>query len=67
MRAANNQIQGENERRWKKVNENTYDISSIKSVTKKIFWTFDAVVVENNDKEMYKKVYCTCTVGCFGN
>ena len=35
MRAANNQIQGENERRWKKVNENTYDIYSIKSVTKK--------------------------------
>ena len=35
MQAANNQIQGENERRWKKVNENTYDIYSIKSVTKK--------------------------------
>ena len=28
-------MQGENERQWKKVNENTYDISSIKSVTKK--------------------------------
>ena len=24
-------MQGENERQWKKVNENTYDISSIKS------------------------------------
>ena len=28
-------MQGENERQWKKVNENTYDISSIKSVSKK--------------------------------
>ena len=28
-------MQGENERQWKKVNGNTYDISSIKSVTKK--------------------------------
>ena len=44
-------MQGENERQWKKkVNENTYDISSIK-----IFWTFHVVVVQNNGKEMYKK------------
>ena len=35
MLAATNQMQGENERQWKKVNENTYDISSIKRVTKK--------------------------------
>ena len=35
----------------KKVNENTYDISSIKRVTKK----FHVVVVQNNGKEMYKK------------
>ena len=36
MLAATSQMQGENERqRKKKVNENTYDISSIKSVTKK--------------------------------
>ena len=27
-------MQGENERQWKKVNENTHDISSIKRVTK---------------------------------
>ena len=27
-------MQGENERQWKKVNENTYDISSQKRVTK---------------------------------
>ena len=35
MLAATNQMQGENERQWKKVNENTYDLSSIKSVTRK--------------------------------
>ena len=34
-----------------------YDISSIKSVTK-----FHIVVVENNGKEMYKKVCSTCKV-----
>ena len=28
-------MQGENERQWKKVNPNKYDISSIKLVTKK--------------------------------
>ena len=28
-------MQSENERQWKKVKENTYDISSIKRVTKK--------------------------------
>ena len=35
MLAATNQMQGENEWQWKTENENTYDISSIKSVTKK--------------------------------
>ena len=40
-----------NERSEKKVNENTYDISSIK----KSLWTFHVVVVQNNGKEMYKK------------
>ena len=39
----------------KKVNENTYDISSIKRVTRK----YHAVVVQNNGKDMCKKVYCT--------
>ena len=38
----------------KKVNENAYDISSIKRVTKN-FWKFYVVVVPNNGKEMYKK------------
>ena len=35
----------------KKVNENTYDSSSIKHVTKK----FHVVVMQNNGKEMYKQ------------
>ena len=49
MLAATNQMQSENEQQWKKVNENTYDISSIKSVTKKfmVFYVF----VQNNGKE----------------
>ena len=44
-------MQGEIERQWKKVNGNTYDISSIKRVPKK----FCVVVVQNNGKELYKK------------
>ena len=47
-------MQGENEPLWKKVNGNTYDISSIKRVTKK-FLEVSRVVVQNNGKEMYKK------------
>ena len=35
MLTATNQMQSENERPLKKVNENTYNISAIKSVTKK--------------------------------
>ena len=49
-------MQGENERQWKKVNGNTYDISSIKRVTKeyvRVFWKFHVIVVQNNGKEMY--------------
>ena len=47
--------QGENERQWKKkVNKNTYNISSIKCVTRKFY----VLVVQNNSKEMYKKVCC---------
>ena len=45
----------------KKVNRNTYNISSIKRVTGK-FWKFHVVVVQNNGKKMYKKackvVFC---------
>ena len=47
-------MQGENEWQWKKVNLNTYDISSIKRVTKKLL-KFHVVVVQNIGKEMYKK------------
>ena len=43
-------MQGEDERQWKNVKENRYDISSIKSL-----WKFHVVVVQNNGKEMYKK------------
>ena len=42
-------MQGENVRQWKKkVNENTYDISSIKKF-------LEVSRVQNNGKEMYKK------------
>ena len=42
----------------KKVNMDTYDIFSIKWVTRK----FHLVVVLNNGKQMYKKVCCTCEI-----
>ena len=35
-----------------------YDISFIKRVTRK----FHVLVLQINDKEMYKKKYCTCNV-----
>ena len=47
-------MQCENKRQWKKVNEKTYDISSIKRVAKK-FLEVRVVVVQNNGKEKYKK------------
>ena len=43
-----------------------YDISFIKRVTRK----FHVLVLQINDKEMYKKVYCTCYTRatlCFAN
>ena len=39
----------------KKASRNTYDIASIKRVSR----TFHVAVVQNNSKEMYKKVCCT--------
>ena len=39
----------------KKVNENTYDISAIKRVTKRFLEVSHIVVLKNNCKEMYKK------------
>ena len=40
----------------KKVNKNAYEIFSIK----KGFWKFPVEFMQNNCKEMYKKVCCTC-------
>ena len=50
--------QGENERQLKKANRNTCGISSIKFVTNKSH----VLVLQNNGKEMCKKVCCTCKV-----
>ena len=47
----------------KKMSKNTYDISSIKRISRK----FQVVVVQNNGKEMYKKVCCTCKIAVFAN
>ena len=41
-----------------KANRNTYDISSITHVTRKCH----IIVVQNNSKEMYQQVCCTCNV-----
>ena len=48
----------------KKVNENKYDISSQKRVTKTFL---EVVVVQNNGKKMYKKVCYTSKVTFFTN
>ena len=64
MLAATNQMQGESKRQWKKVNENTYDISSIKSVTKK-FLEVSRCGRSNNGKEMYKKKSVLLVKSCF--
>ena len=58
-------MQGEKERQWKKVNDNTYDISSIKRV--RSFWKFHVVVVQNNGREMYKKSVLHVQSGFFAN
>ena len=42
----------------KKSDQTTYNFYSIKRVTRK----FHVVVVQNNAKETYKKVCCTCKV-----
>ena len=56
--------QGENERQRKnKVNKNTYDISSIKRVTRK----FHDVVVQNNGKETFKISVLHVQSCCFAN
>ena len=55
MLAATNQMQGENERQWKKVNENTYDISSIKSVTKKFLEASRCSRAKQRQRNVQKK------------
>ena len=52
--------QGENERQLKKANRNTCGISSMKFVTNKSH----VLVLQNNGKEMCKKVCCTCSCCC---
>ena len=48
-------MQGENERQWKKVNGNTYDISSKKRVTERFLEVSRRSRAYNNGKEMYQK------------
>ena len=55
MLAATNQMQGENERQWKKVNENTYDISSIKSVAKKFLEVSRCSRAKQRQRNVQKK------------
>ena len=43
----------------KKVNQKNLQLRS--------FWKFQVVVVQNNGKEMYKKVCCSCKVAFFAN
>ena len=49
-------MQGENERQWKKVNGNTYDISSVKRVTK----TFLEVSRFSRAKQKQRNVQKKC-------
>ena len=56
--AATNQMQDENERQWKKVNENTYDVSSMKSVSKK----FLEVSLCSRAKQWQRNVQKNCEV-----
>ena len=57
--------QSENEWQRNTVNRNTYNISSIKRVTRTFLAEFHVVVVQNNAKEMYQKVCCRCKVVFF--
>ena len=50
-------MQGENERQWKKSDRKKRKLRS--------FWKFYVVVVQNNGKEITKKVCCACKVALF--
>ena len=53
--------QDENERQWKKVNKNTYDIFSLKRVTRKFLEVSRCSRAKQRQK-MYKKSVFTCKV-----
>ena len=55
MLAHTKQMQGENERQWKKMNENRYDISSIKSVTKKFLEVSRCSRAKQRQRNVQKK------------
>ena len=55
MLADTKQMQGENERQWKKMNENRYDISSIKSVTKKFLEVSRCSRAKQRQRNVQKK------------
>ena len=55
MLAATNQMQGENEWQWKTVNENTYEISSIKSLTKKFLEVSRCIRAKQRQRNVQKK------------
>ena len=48
-------MQGEDERQWKKVNGNTYDISSIKRVTKKFLEVSRCSRAKQQQRNVQKK------------
>ena len=48
-------MQGENERQWKKVNGNTYDISSLKRVTKKFLEVSHCSRAKQRQRNVQKK------------
>ena len=55
--------QGENERQWKKrVNKNTYHISSIKRLTRKFPEISRFSRAKQRQKNVQKEVCCTCKV-----
>ena len=55
-------MQSDNERQWKEVNENTYDISAIKRVTKKFLEVSRCSRAKQKAKKCTKKVCCTWKV-----
>ena len=53
----------ERKKEKKRSEREKYDMSSIKKCNQlRSFWKFHVVVVQNNGKEKYKKVCCTCNV-----